>query len=125
MPGGTAGNALATCATVGAAAGAVQDSPAAANANSSAAAARWRQRAESFAMRLGSGHPVLFEEGEHAGPGVLCVLGAIARPIVGVEAVRRVGVDLELAVLAGRLAGRLPLVDRLLRNALVLPAVKG
>src|SRR5208283_1086158 len=61
----------------------------------------------------------------HPGPGVLGVLGPIGGPVIGVEAVRRVRVDLELAGLACRLTGRLPLLNRLLRNALVLAAIEG
>ena len=75
---------------------------------------RARTRQPDVALSAGSaagftsGDPVLLEPGQHSGPAVLGGLGAVARPVVGVEAVRRVGIDLDLAGLAGCLAGCLP-----------------
>src|ERR1700723_2624124 len=68
---------------------------------------------------------VFLEPGEHHRPGVFGGIGVVARPIVGVEAMRRVRIDLELARLASRLAHIFALLDVFQRNARVLPAVEG
>src|SRR5215471_4275296 len=44
-----------------------------------------------FRPGSGAGYVVLLKEGEHPRPGVLGCVGAVARPIVGVESVRRAG----------------------------------
>ncbi len=64
-------------------------------------------------------HAVLLEPGEHPRPGVLGRVGAVARPIIGIKSVRRVGIDLELAGLAGRLARRGHAIDAFNRDALI------
>src|SRR5438132_12589503 len=71
-----------------------------------------------------SGNPVVFEPGQHLRPALLGLLRPIARPIVGVEPVRRIRIDDELAGLVRRFARRLPLFDRVLRDALVGTAVE-
>src|SRR5205085_11691270 len=68
---------------------------------------------------------VLLEPGEHARPCVLRIGGVVARPVIGIEAVLSVGIDLALAGLAGRLARRLPLLDQFWRDAFVLAAIEG
>src|SRR5205807_7930915 len=72
----------------------------------------------------GSADAVLLEPGEHLRPAVLGGLGAVARPVVGIEGVRRVRVDLDLAGLAGRLARRRHLLDGVARDPLIGGAVK-
>src|SRR6516162_7148184 len=76
------------------------------------------------AARFRSAHSVFLEPGEHSTPSVLGVVGPIGGPVIGVEAVRCVRIDLEFAGLAGRLAGGLALLDRVLRNALILAAIE-
>src|SRR5580693_7782159 len=69
-------------------------------------------------------HVVLSEPVEHALP---CVLGgvlAIARPIVGDEAVRRAGIDDELKRLPGGLERLFHILDLIQFNTGVLGAVK-
>src|SRR5215471_9095184 len=68
---------------------------------------------------------VLLEPGEHARPSVLRVRRVVARPVVCVEAVLRVRVDLALAGLAGCLARSLPPLDQFWWDALILAAIKG
>src|SRR5947207_9327755 len=67
---------------------------------------------------------MLLDPGEHLGPTLLGLFGAIARPVIGVEAVRRVRIDLALAGFAGRLARRLPLLVNFRRNELIGAAVE-
>ena len=69
-------------------------------------------------------HTALLEPGEHPRPGVLGRVGAVARPIVGVESVRHVGIDLKLAGLAGRLARRGHAIDAFNWDALIGAAVE-
>src|SRR5437868_13148958 len=69
--------------------------------------------------------PVILEPGEHSRPAVFRGVGAIARAVVGVEAVRGVGVDREFTGLAGRLARGLALLDQFLRDALIGAAIEG
>src|SRR6516225_2587419 len=69
-------------------------------------------------------HIVLLEPGEHSCPGILGYVGAVARPIVGVESVRRVGIDLELAGLAVRLARCGHAINAFKRDALIGAAVE-
>src|SRR3954447_11720929 len=69
--------------------------------------------------------PVVFEPGEHSRPAALGGVGAIARAVVGVEAVRGVGVDRKFTGFAGRLARGLALLDQFLRDALIGAAMEG
>ena len=71
-----------------------------------------------------SGDPVLFEPGEHLGPAVLGRFGPVTRPVIGVEAVRGIWIDLDLAGFSGRLARRRHLLDALDGDTLVGSAVK-
>src|SRR5262245_24105411 len=77
---------------------------------------------ETSAVR--SGHAVLLEPGEAALPAVLRRIRAIARPVVGVEAVRRAVVDDQLARLLRVLERLAHLVDVAHRDALVRAAVE-
>src|SRR5215831_4258207 len=69
-------------------------------------------------------HFVFLEPGGHLVPAVLGGFLAVARAIVGVEAVRCARIDLELGGLAGRLQCGLHRLDLRYRNALVGLAVK-
>src|SRR5260370_35531434 len=71
-----------------------------------------------------SGEAVLFEPGEHLGPAVLGRFGPVTRPVIGVEAVRGIWIDLDLAGFSGRLARRRHLLDALDGDTLVGSAVK-
>src|SRR5262249_34918219 len=77
-----------------------------------------------FRPGRGAGYVVLLKEGEHPRPGVLGCVGAVARPIVGVESVRRVGIDLELADLAVSLARCGHAINAFKRDALISAAVQ-
>ena len=68
-------------------------------------------------------HAVLLEPRLQPFPPVLCLLLSIARPIVGVEAVRRIRIDDDLRRAPRRLQRRPHLLDRVERDALVVPAV--
>src|SRR5262245_59871467 len=61
------------------------------------------ERVDTLAASVASAHAVALEEREHATPAVLGRVLAVARPVVGVEPVRRALVDEELHLL--RLAG--------------------
>src|SRR5262252_6710796 len=90
-----------------------------------AGASGWRRAtSNSSVARFTSAHAVVLEPSQHFRPPVCRGFGAIARAVIGVEAVRGVGVDLEFAGLARRLARRLTLLDRVLRDALVGAAVE-
>src|SRR5262245_27287698 len=71
-----------------------------------------------------SGHAVLLEPGEAALPAVLRRILAIARPVVGMEAVRRALVDDQLARLLGVLERLAHLVDVAHRDTLVRAPVE-
>src|ERR1051325_4963436 len=71
-----------------------------------------------------SGDAVLLEPGEHARPGVFGICSVVARPVVGVEAVLGIRIDLALADFARRFAGCLPLLDNLLRDELILAGIE-
>src|SRR5262245_45158991 len=69
-------------------------------------------------------HFVLFEPGDHLLPGVFGRVLAVAGAIIGMEAVRRAGVNLDLESLSRRLQRPLQRVDLAYRNALVCLAVE-
>src|SRR5256714_8026052 len=84
-----------------------------------------RRGAIFYAWRYRLRDSVLLEPGEHARPRVLRIGGVVARPVIGIEAMLSVRIDLALAGLAGRLARRLPLLDQFRRDAFVLAAIGG
>src|SRR5258708_18686955 len=69
-------------------------------------------------------HFVLLEPADHLLPGVLGRFFAIARPVVGVEAMRRAGIDLEFGSLFSGLELLFHLLDLLDLDAGVLGAVE-
>src|SRR5437879_2089599 len=71
-------------------------------------------------------YAVILERGGHALPAVVGGFVAVARPVVGIEAVRHafIDVDLRLLVLARRLERGAHLLNRLGRNTLVGAAVE-
>src|SRR5262245_6567790 len=74
--------------------------------------------------RAGSEHFVFHEPGLHVGPGGFGRFGPVAGTVIGVEAVRRAGEDLELSGLASGSEGRLHRLDLGDGDALVGLAVK-
>ncbi len=71
-----------------------------------------------------SEHFVFLHPGKHLRPAVFGRFLAVARPVVGVESVRRAGIDLELGGFLGRCECRLHGLDLLDRNALVGRAIE-
>src|SRR5437868_6548004 len=76
------------------------------------------------AMGEASGRAVLLEPGLQPLPAVLRGLRPVARAVVGVEGVRRLRIDHELAGLVGRRAGLLHLLGGRDRDALVGAAIE-
>src|SRR5262249_30802367 len=67
---------------------------------------------------------VLFEPGDHLIPGILGRILAVAGAIIGMEAVRRARIDLDLEGLPSRLQRPLQRVDLTYRDALVRVAIE-
>src|SRR5882757_877258 len=96
------------------------------------AAARWRCATPRPSMGGAVQHFVLLEPADHLIPrvvsrpfaGVRRCLAAVARPVVGVEAVRRAGIDLEFGGLFSGLEFFFHLLDLLDLDAGVLGAVE-
>src|SRR5437660_10614067 len=77
-----------------------------------------RRKAPRLSRISGSAqHLVLLEPADHAIPGILGRLFAIARPIIGDETVRRAGIDVEFGGLATGFERRFHLMDLVDRNA--------
>src|SRR5262252_3396346 len=69
-------------------------------------------------------HAVLLEPGGHLVPAVVRCFLAVARPVIGMEAMRRARIDLEFGGLAGGLEGGFHLLDLIDWDALVLGAIE-
>ncbi len=69
-------------------------------------------------------HPVLLQPCLQAFPPVFCGSLAIAGPVIGVEGMGRVGIDMNLGLAAGLLDGGTHGLHIVQRDALVLAAVK-